>query len=50
MLGDYGFYTKKYGLKNFLKEWNIEGEYISEGSDKVKLNIFEDLKEEDSQW
>lgn len=50
VIGDHGFYQKKFGLKNFLNDWNIQGEYIAQGKDKVKFNMFEDLKDQDGKW
>jgi len=50
MLGDFGFYTKKFSVNNLMKDWNIEGEYISEGKNKVKLNPFEDIHSQDGEW
>ena len=49
-MGDYGFYTKKFGLKDFMNEWNIQGEYLASGKNKIKLNPFEDLNSQDGVW
>jgi len=49
-MGDFGFYTKKFGYKDLMNEWNVQGEYLSSGKDKVKLNPLEDLQTQDGAW
>jgi len=50
IMGDFGFYTKKFGYKDLMNEWNVQGEYLSSGKDKVKLNPLEDLQTQDGAW
>jgi len=50
LLGDFGFYTKKFSVKDLMNDWKVEGEYIAEGKNKVKLNPFEDIHAQDGEW
>lgn len=37
-------------LKEFVKEWKLKPQFIHQGTKKVKLNPYEDLKPEDEKW
>jgi len=50
VLGDFGFYTKRFSVKELMNDWKVEGEYIAEGKNKVKLNPFEDIHAQDGEW
>lgn len=50
MLGDFAFTFETYGIKNLLEKYDVKVETIEGGKNKFKLNMFEDLKEEDRKW
>ena len=50
IIGDFAYSRKSLGYADFLKEHKIEAEYLHKGENKVKLNPFKKLKDEDSKW
>eukprot|EP01017_Pseudomicrothorax_dubius_P016667 TRINITY_DN1887_c0_g1_i1.p1 TRINITY_DN1887_c0_g1~~TRINITY_DN1887_c0_g1_i1.p1 ORF type:complete len:261 (-),score=52.37 TRINITY_DN1887_c0_g1_i1:114-896(-) len=50
LLGSFGFYSQTFGVKEFMKEWDLEGGFITAGKNKVRMNPFEDIKQADVEW
>lgn len=50
IVGDFGFYHTHLGLKDFAQDWKVENKYVASGKYKLRLNSFEDLKEQDVKW
>jgi ClpP class serine protease len=46
-VGNIGFYTTPWMMKEFLNYWEVEGKYIHKGKNKVRFNRLEEFKEED---
>ena len=43
-LGDFSFSWSSLWLKKFADKYNVRQEYIFSGENKVKFNMFEDMK------
>ena len=50
VLGDFGFNWSSLWFKKFADKYNIKQEYIFSGENKVKFNVFEDIKPESEKW
>ena len=50
MIGNLGFRTTPYRLKEFTEHWEVQAKYVHHGDNKVRFNRFKDLREEDVQW
>jgi len=50
MLGNLGYRITPYRLKQFCEHWQFEIRYVHHGENKVRLNRFKDLRDEDVQW
>lgn len=50
LMGDYSFAWSSIWLKKFADKYNIKQEYIHGGENKVKFNIYEDIKPESEKW
>ncbi|KAL4446070.1 hypothetical protein ABPG74_021609 [Tetrahymena malaccensis] len=50
LLGDFGYSYQGFGYKGLLENYNVKAEFVHAGEKKVKLNPFQDLKQEDAQW
>lgn len=49
-LGNVGFSVDPWNLKDFSEYWRFKMHYIHKGKNKVRLNRFEDFKQEDIDW
>lgn len=50
LFGDTGQVYQSFGLKHLMKDLNLDRQYLFSGANKVKLNMFEDLKPSDVEW
>lgn len=50
MLGSVGFAIKTWNLKEFAQYYDMRIKYLAIGKNKVRLNRFEDYKQEDIEW
>jgi len=50
IMGEFGYTVKQFGLQKFIKNWNVDQEFITAGANKVRLDRFKDLKPEDVKW
>jgi len=50
LVGDYAFNMQTLGFKDLINAHNISVNTVTAGQNKAKLNMFEDLKEEDKKW
>ena len=50
MLGNIGYMSDPWMLKDFAKHWNFDVKFVHKGKNKVRLNRFEEFKEEDIAW
>ncbi len=46
LMGDFSFCWSSIWLKKFADKYNIKQQYIHGGENKVKFNIYEDIKPE----
>eukprot|EP00347_Sterkiella_histriomuscorum_P000440 403375856 len=49
-LGNVGFSADPWNLKEFAEHWRFKMQYIHKGKNKVRLNRFEEFKQEDIDW
>ena len=50
LLGDFSFSWSSMWLKKFADKYNIRQEYVHGGKNKVKFNVYEDIKPESEKW
>lgn len=49
-LGNVGFSATPWNLKDFAEYYQFKIQYLNKGKNKIRLNRFEDFKEEDIEW
>jgi hypothetical protein len=50
LFGEFSYHRRSLAFKDFLKENNLEMNYVYHGENKVRLDPTKDLKPEDSKW
>ena len=50
LIGDFSYSWSTIWLKKFADKYNIRQEYIHGGENKVKFNVYEDIKPESEKW
>ena len=50
MLGNLGFTTNVSHFKELAEAWNVQVKFITKGANKMRLNRFEPVKQEDIAW
>ena len=50
LMGDFGFTWSSLWFKKFADKYNVRQEFIFSGQNKVKFNVFEDMKPESEKW
>ena len=50
LIGDFSYSWSSIWLKKFADKYNIRQEYVHGGQNKVKFNIYEDIKPESEKW
>ena len=50
LVGDFGYSWSSLWFKEFAEKYKVRQEYITAGNNKVKFDVFNDIKPESEKW